>query len=179
MGKENQWLAAARGLRTALRVQWWTQSCSVGRGLNVNRRSLVKQIIVSLMLAGALATPAFAGGFNHSQPSLLGALVSVGNHGDIASAAAKLASPGTLADVKANVLDNTVKADVKVGAAQPAYNHGYGYGAPSPSVAGLNVVVPGVARADVAIGQQAGHASTLLGVTANVLSGGVGHRGGW
>jgi hypothetical protein len=167
MSKENQWLAAARGLRTALRVQWWTQSCSVGRGLNVNRRSLVKQ------------TPAFAGGFNHSQPSLLGALVSVGNHGDIASAAAKLASPGTLADMKANVLDNTVKADVKVGAAQPAYNHGYGYGAPSPSVAGLNVVVPGVARADVAIGQQAGHASTLLGVTANVLSGGVGHRGGW
>jgi hypothetical protein len=133
----------------------------------------MKKIIVSLILAGTLATPAFANGFN--QPSLLGALVSVGNHGSIASVAAKVASPNTLADVKANVLDNTIKADVKVGATQPSH----GYGAPSSEVAGLNVVIPGVARANIAIGQQTGHSSTLLGVTANVLSGGVGNHGGW
>ena len=135
----------------------------------------MKKIIVSLMLAGALATPAFANGLG--QPSLLGALVSVGNHGDIANVAAKVASPSSLADVKANVLNNTVKADVKVGSTQPSY--GYGYGAPSSEVAGLNVVIPGVAKANVAVGQQTGHSSTLLGVTATVLSGGVGNHGGW
>ena len=135
----------------------------------------MKKIIVSLMLAGTLATPAFANGFN--QPSLLGALVSVGNHGDIANVVAKVASPSTLANVKANVLDNTVKADVKVGSTQPSY--GYGHGAPSSSLADLNVTIPGVAKANVAIGQQTGHSSTLLGVTANVLSGGVGNHGGW
>jgi len=139
----------------------------------------MKKIIVSLMLAGSLATPAFAGGFNHSQPSLLGALVSLGNHGDIANVAAKVASPNALADVKANVLDNTARADVKVGASQPSYGYGHGYGAPSSSIANLNVTIPGVARANVAVGQQTGHSSTLLGVTANVLSGGVGNHGGW
>jgi hypothetical protein len=139
----------------------------------------MKKIVVSLMLAGALATPAFAGGFNHSQPSLLGALVSLGNHGDIANVAARVAAPNALADVKANVLDNTARADVKVGASQPSHGHGYGYGAPSSSIANLNVAVPGIADAHVAVGQQTGHASTLLGVTANVLSGGVGNRGGW
>lgn len=133
----------------------------------------MKKIIVSLILTGVAATPAFANGIN--QPSLLGALVSVGNHGSIASVAAKVASPNSLADVKANVLDNTVKADVKVGATQPSY----GYGAPSSEVAGLNFVIPGVAKANVAIGQQTGHSSTLLGVTANVLSGGVGNHGNW
>ena len=140
----------------------------------------MKKIIVSLMLAGSLATPALANGF-HQQPSLLGALVSVGNHGSIASVAAKVASPnsfgGSLADVKANVLDNTVKADVKVGSSQPSYGPSHGYGA--SEVAGLNVVIPGVAKANVAIGQQSGHSSSLLGVTANVLSGGVGNHGGW
>jgi hypothetical protein len=137
----------------------------------------MKKIIVSLMLASTLATPAFANGFN--QPSLLGALVSLGNHGSIASVAAKVASPNTLADVKANVLDNTVKADVKVGSSQQSYGHDYGYGAPSSSLATLNVTVPGVAKANVAIGRQSGHSSSLLGVTANVLGGGVGNRGGW
>jgi hypothetical protein len=135
----------------------------------------MKKIIISLMLASTLAAPAFANGSN--QPSLLGALLNVGNHGSVANVAAKVASPNSLADVKANVLDNTVKADVKVGSSQPSY--GYGYGAPSSEVAGLNVVIPGVAKANVAIGQQTGHSSTLLGVTANVLSGGVGNRGGW
>jgi len=138
----------------------------------------MKKIIVSLMLAGSLATPALAHGVSQ-QPSLLGAPVSVGNHGNVASVAAKVASPNTLADVKANVLDNTVKADVKVGASQPSYDYGHGYGAPSSEVAGLNVVIPGVAKANIAVGQQTGHSSTLLGVTANVLSGGVGNHGGW
>jgi hypothetical protein len=123
------------------------------------------KIILSLAIATTLATPAFANGMN--QLSLLGALVNVGNHGNVASAAAKVASPGSLADVKANVLDNTIKADVKVGAAQPSYDHGYG--APSSGVAGLNVT----------IGQQTGHGTALLGVTATVLDGGVGNRGGW
>ena len=138
----------------------------------------MKKIIVSLMLASTLATPAFANGLG--QPSLLGALVSVGIHGSVANVVAKVASPSTLADVKANVLDNTIKADVKVGASQPSYGQpSYGYGAPSSEVAGLNVTIPGVAKANVAVGQQTGHSSTLLGVTANVLSGGVGNHGGW
>lgn len=133
----------------------------------------MKTFVVSLMLASTLAAPAFANGI--SQPSLLGALVTVGNHGDIANVAAKVASPSTLADVKANVLDNTARADVKVGATQPSY----GYGAPSSSIADLKVTVPGVANANVAVGQQTGHPSTLLGVTANVLDGGVGNHGNW
>lgn len=133
----------------------------------------MKKIIVSFALVTTLATPALANGIN--QPSLLGALVSVGNHGSVANVVAKVSSPSTLADVKANVLDNTIKVDVKAGASQPSY----GVGAPSSEVAGLNVVIPGVAKANVAIGQQTGHSSTLLGVTANVLSGGVGNHGNW
>ena len=62
----------------------------------------MKKIIASLAFA-ALATPAFAHGV--SQPSLLGALVNLGNHGGIASVGANVASPNALADVKANVLD--------------------------------------------------------------------------
>jgi len=133
----------------------------------------MKKIIVSFAFA-ALATPAFAHGF--SQPSLLGALMNVGNHGSVA---AKVGSPHALADVKANVLGNTVKADVKVGARQPSYGYGRGTSAPSSSLLGLNVIVPGIARANVDVGQQSRHGSTLLGVTANVLDGGVGRRGDW
>ena len=99
----------------------------------------MKKIIVSFALVTTLATPALANGIN--QPSLLGALVSVGNHGSVANVVAKVSSPSTLADVKANVLDNTIKVDVKAGASQPSY----GVGAPSSEVAGLNVVIPGVA----------------------------------
>ena len=137
----------------------------------------MKKIVVSLLAATALATPAFANGAG--QPSLLDALVSVGNRGSVATVATKVAPPGSLADGKANVLDNTVRAGVKVGAPQPSHGHDSGYGAPSPQAAGLNAVIPGVARATVAIGQQGGHSSTLLGVTANVLSGGAGNHGGW
>jgi len=134
----------------------------------------MKKIIVSLAFV-VLATPAFAHGF--SQPSLLGALVNVGNHGSVAGVAATVASPHALADVKANVLGNAVKADVTVGARQPS--HGHGYSAPSPSLLGLNVTVPGIARANGDVGRQNRHGSILLGVTANVLDGGVGRRGGW
>jgi hypothetical protein len=143
-------------------------------GAERNRRRPVKKIIVSLAFV-ALATPVFAHGF--SQPSLLDALVNVGNHGSIAGVAAKVASPHALADVKANVLGSAVKADVTVGARQPSYDHGYS--APSPSLLGLNVTVPGIARANVDVVRQNRHGSTLLGVTANVLDGGVGRRGGW
>lgn len=48
------------------------------------------------------------------QPSLLGALLSVGNHGSIANVSAKVAAPSSLADVKLNVL-GAVKANVDVG----------------------------------------------------------------
>lgn len=136
----------------------------------------MKKIIASFAFA-ALATPALAHGA--SQPSLLGPLLNVGNHGSIASVGAKVASPNALADVKANVLDNTVKADVKVGASQPSYGYGHGYSAPSSSLLGLNVTVPGIAKANVDVGQQSRRGSTLLGVTANVLSGGAGNHGGW
>jgi hypothetical protein len=122
----------------------------------------MKKIVVFLAFA-TLATPAFAHDF--SQPSLLSALVHVGHPGGI-NAAAKVASPHAL-------------ADVKVGAGQPAYGYGHGAGAPSSSLLGLNVVVPGIARANADIGQQSRHGSALLGVTANVLDGGAGRRGGW
>jgi hypothetical protein len=136
----------------------------------------MKKIIVSVAFT-ALAAPAFAHGV--SLPSLLGARVNLGNHGSIASVGAQIASPNALADVKANVLDNSVKADVKLGASQPSYGYGHGASAPSSSLLGLNVAVPGIVQANVGLGQQDRHSSTLLGVTANVLDGGVGRRGGW
>lgn len=120
----------------------------------------MKKIIVSFAFA-ALATPAFAHGF--SQPSLLGALVNVGNHGSVA---AKMGSPHAL-------------ADVKVGTRQPSHGYGHGASASSSSLLGLNVIMPGIARANIDVGQQSRHGSTLLGVTANVLDGGVGRRGDW
>lgn len=136
----------------------------------------MKKIIASLAFA-ALATPALAHGI--SQPSLLGALVNLGNHGSIASVGANVASPNALVGVKTGILDNAVKADVKVGASQPSHGYGYGYSAPTSSLLGLNVTVPGIARANVDVGQQSRRGSALLGVTANVLDGGVGRRGGW
>lgn len=119
-----------------------------------------KKIILSLVLAAIAANPAFAGGYNQPQPSLLGAIVKVG-------------APNALADVKANLLGNTVKADVKVGASQPS--HGYGHNN-NAQLLDLNVNVPGVARVQADVGQQNRHSSTLLGISANVLSGGVGNH---
>lgn len=124
----------------------------------------MKKIILSLVLAATAVTPAVAGGYRPAQPSLLGVIANIG-------------SPKALADVKANVLNNTVKADVKVGATQPSY--GYGHGHNNSSLADINVAVPGLARVQADVGQQNRHGSTLLGVSVNVLGGGVGNRGHW
>ena len=118
-----------------------------------------KKIILSLVLAATAVTPAFAGGNTYRQPSLLGLTANVGTR-------------GAIADVKANVL-NTVKADVKVGASQPSYGYGHNNNA---QIADINVNVPGIARVQADVGQQNRHSTTLLGISANVLSGGVGHR---
>ena len=123
-----------------------------------------KKIILSLILAATAVSPAVAGGNRQPQPSLLGVIANVG-------------SPRALADVKANVLNNTVKADVQVGGAQPSY--GYGHHNNNSSLADINVAVPGIARIQADVGQQNRHGTTLLGVTANVLGGGVGHRNNW
>jgi hypothetical protein len=112
-----------------------------------------KKIVIALMLSAVSFSAAQA--HETSQPSLLGGLISLGGN--------------PLASVKANV-GTAVKADVKVGAAQS------GYGAPSSSLANLNVEVPGLAKANVAVGSQSRNATTLLGVSATVLDGGVGRR---
>ena len=121
-----------------------------------------KKFILSLVLVATIATPAFAGGFGHNQSSLLGVIANVG-------------TPRALADVKANVLNNAVKADVKVGSTQPSYGYGHG----NSQLADIDVRVPGLARVQADVGQQNRHGSTLLGISANVLGGGVGHRGNW
>ena len=118
-----------------------------------------KKIILSLVLAAAAVTPALAGGNNNRQPSLLGLTANIGTR-------------GAIADLKANVL-NTVMADVKLGASQPSYGYGNNSNA---QLADINVNVPGIARLQADGGQQSRHGSTLLGISANVLSGGVGHR---
>jgi hypothetical protein len=125
-----------------------------------------KKIILSLILAAAAVTPAMAGGHNQPQPRNTGLLGLV----------AKVAAPNALANVTANLLGNTVRADVKVGASQPSYGYGYGHNS-SSSIADINVNVPGIARVQADVGQQNRHGSTLLGISANVLSGGVGQRG--
>lgn len=124
-----------------------------------------QKIILSLILATAVITPAAAGGASHnsrvSPPSLLGVIANVG-------------APNALAGVKTNLLNNMVKADVSVGASQQR-----GYGHAGSSLADVNVSVPGIARIQADVGQQNRHGSTVLGISANVLGGGVGHRGGW
>jgi len=123
-----------------------------------------KKFILSLVLAASAITPAVAGGYGHNshnnKSSLLGVIANIG-------------TPRALADVKANVLNNTVKADVKVGSSQPSY--GYGHNSNS-QLADINVSVPGIARIQADIGQQNRRSTTLLGISANVLGGGVGHR---
>ena len=120
-----------------------------------------KKIILSLVLATAAITPAVAGGYGHNrQPALAGVIANVG-------------APRAFADVKANLLGNTVKADVSVGASQPSWGHGHS----NSQLADINVSVPGIARVQADVGQQNRHGSTLLGISANVLGGGVGHRG--
>jgi hypothetical protein len=121
-----------------------------------------KKFILSLVLAATAVTPAVAGGYGHnSQPSLLGVIANVG-------------TPRALADVKANLLNNSVKADVKVGSSQPSYVHNYSHS--NSSLADIYVSVPGIARIQADVGQQNRRSNTLLGISANVLGGGVGHR---
>jgi hypothetical protein len=136
---------------------------------------MFKKILVSLMVTAAFGIPtAYAHGA--SQPSLLNALVSVGNHGSIANVAATVAAPSTLADVHASALDNSVNANVAV---DTSSSHS-SYNAPphnaSSSVADVNLNVLNAVKANVDVGQQSGHSSTLLGISATVLDGGVGNR---
>lgn len=104
-----------------------------------------KKILMTVMLAAVFAAPsAFAHGMQQ-RPSLLGALVNIGNHGGIANVTANIgAQPSyhaparALPDVRANVLNGAVKADI-------------------------------------AVGQASRHDSALLNLNASVLSGGVGN----
>jgi hypothetical protein len=133
------------------------------------KKSFMTLVLITVFGVNA----AYAHGMQQ-QPSLLGALLSVGNHGSIANVSAKVAAPSSLADVHANVLDNTVKANVDVGAAN---NH---YSAPShnssPAVADVKLNVLGLVKANVDVGQTSHQGSSLLNLNASVLSGGVGGR---
>lgn len=112
---------------------------------------MFRSIALSLALTAAAIAPAAAHGFNRAPAPLLGALVSVGPHGSIAN----------------------------VGAAVGQANS-YGASRHGSSLADVNVnALNGAVRADVDVGQSGRHSSTLLGVSATVLDGGVGHRGGW
>lgn len=78
-------------------------------------KTFTVSVIATLMLAGT----AQAGGFNNNRSSsLLGALVTVGNHGGIANVAADVGQASrrqsSLADVNANLLGGAVRADVGV-----------------------------------------------------------------
>jgi hypothetical protein len=98
-----------------------------------------KKIALALILAAASVSTAQANGYRQSSPSLLGALVSVGNHGSVANVGAAVGNHNSVADIRVNALGGAVKADVNVG-------------------------------------QQNRHSSTLLGIGVNVLDGGVGNR---
>jgi hypothetical protein len=133
----------------------------------------MKKTLITLALVTAFGVPAaYAHGFQQQRPSLLGALLSVGNHGSIANVGAKVLSPSSLADVHANVLGNAVKADVDVGNASNRYDSRHG----SSSVADVNLNVLGAVKANVDVGQSSRHGSSLLNLNASVLSGGVGNR---
>jgi hypothetical protein len=128
----------------------------------------MKKTFITLALIAVIGAPAYAHGVQQ-QPSLLGALLSVGNHGSIANVGAKVLSPSSLADVHASVLDNAVKADVDVGA-NNRYSHG------SSAVADVKLNVLGAVKANVVVGQSDRHGSSLLNLNASLLSGGVGNR---
>jgi hypothetical protein len=127
---------------------------------------------MTLALVTVFGMPAaYAHGFQQ-QPSLLGALVQVGNHGSVANVAAKVLSPSSLADVHANVLDNVVKADVNVGAANNNHYNSRG----SSDIADVKLNVLGAVKANVDVGQSDRHGSSLLNLNASLLGGGVGNR---
>lgn len=129
-----------------------------------------KKFIIALMLAAAVASPAYANGSS----GLLGALVSVGNHGSVANVGATVDNRNSLANVGANLLGGVVKATATVDQTQS-----HGYGPTSSSLADVNLnVLNGAVKANVAVDQNSRHDSTLLGVSAMVLDGGVGNHGG-
>ncbi len=107
---------------------------------------MFKKALMSLMLTAVFGAPsAFAHGVTQ-QPSLLSALVNVGNHGSIAK-------------VNANIGATT----------QPSYHT-------PASVADVKANVLGVVKADVAVGQTSRQGSSLLGLNLSILGGGVGNR---
>jgi hypothetical protein len=108
------------------------------------------------------------------QPSLLGALFSVGNHGSVANVGATIAAPSSLANVHANVLDNSVKANVDIGGASNNRYNAPSHG--SSAVADVKLNVLGVVKANVDVGQSSRQGSSLLNLNASLLSGGVGNR---
>ncbi|HEU0095103.1 MAG TPA: hypothetical protein VFQ52_01515 [Rhizomicrobium sp.] len=73
----------------------------------------MKKSLMTLVLVTVFGVPAAYAHGVQQQPSLLGALLSVGNH-SVANVGAKVLSPSSLADVKLNVL-GVVKANVDVG----------------------------------------------------------------
>lgn len=79
---------------------------------------MLKTILVSLTLTVFAATAAQAGGYHNRSSSLLGALVTLGNHGGIANVGANVGQTSrhgsSLADVNANLLGGAVRADVGV-----------------------------------------------------------------
>lgn len=81
---------------------------------------MFKTIAVSLVLTAFAATAAQAGGYgyNNRSSSLLGALVTLGNHGSLANVGANVGQTSrhgsSLADVNANLLGGAVRADVGV-----------------------------------------------------------------
>jgi hypothetical protein len=136
----------------------------------------MKKTLIAFALITMIGAPAYAHGVQQ-QPSLLGALLSVGNHGSIANVSARVAAPSSLADVHANVLDNAVRADVDVGAAN---NHHYAPSHGSTAVADVKLNVLNVVKANVDVGQASRQGSSLLNLNASVLSGGVGnHQDRW
>lgn len=79
---------------------------------------MFKTIAVSLVLTAFAVTAAQAGGYQNRSSSLLGALVTLGNHGGIANVGANVGQTGrhgsALADVNANLLGGAVRADLGV-----------------------------------------------------------------
>jgi hypothetical protein len=132
------------------------------------KKSLMTLLLITVFGVNA----AYAHGVQQ-QPSLLGALLSVGNHGSIANVTAKVAAPSSLADVHANVLDNAVKADVDVGSSS---NTRYAPSHGSSAVADVKLNVLNVVKANVDVGQTSRQGNSLLNLNASVLSGGVGNR---
>lgn len=132
------------------------------------KKSLMTLVLIAVFGVNA----AYAHGVQ--QPSLLGGLLQAGNHGSVANVAATVAAPSSLANIHANVLGNSVKADVDVGSANNRYS-APGRGS-FPAVADVKLNVLGIVKANVDVGQSSRQGGSLLNLNASVLSGGVGNR---